>query len=189
MIPSEITPIFIITQTLGALAAATFISSFQMKKRAWILIFGGIARVLFTIQYILLGQYVPAAFDILGVFAVMIAGRKHHPALKKWLLPLITLVHLTILAITIVFYKSWTDIVVFVGMTLHTAALWFSSEKLIRRLSLAGTPCWFTCNIVNGAYFPALSDVFSGISIIVAMFRYDFKKKKAEESEQAEQAQ
>ena len=144
--------------------------------------------MLFTAQYILLGAYVGAALDVLGIFAVMIAGRKNQPALKKWLLPLITLVHVAILAITIIFYQNWTDVFVLAGMTLHTAALWFSSEKLIRRLSLAGTPCWFTCNIVNGAYFPALSDIFSGISIIVAMFRYDFKKKKEKAAEQTENA-
>ena len=87
------TTVEIIAQVVGALAAATFISSFQLKHRAWILIFGGIARVLFTAQYILLGAYVGAALDVLGIFAVMIAGRKNQPALKKWLLPLITLVH------------------------------------------------------------------------------------------------
>ena len=181
------TTVEIIAQVVGALAAATFISSFQLKHRAWILIFGGIARVLFTAQYILLGAYVGAALDVLGIFAVMIAGRKNQPALKKWLLPLITLVHAAVLAITIIFYQNWTDIFVLAGMTLHTAALWFSSEKTIRRLSLCGTPCWLMYNLFNKAYFPALSDTFSGISIIVAMFRYDFKKKK--KAEQGEQAQ
>ena len=181
------TTLEIIAQVIGALAAATFISSFQLKSRAWILIFGGIARVLFTAQYILLGAYVGAALDVLGIFAVMIAGRKNHPSLKKWLLPLITLVHVAILAITIIFYQNWTDVFVLAGMTLHTAALWFSSEKLIRRLSLCGTPCWLAYNLFNSAYFPALSDTFSGISIIIAMFRYDFKKKKTEpECEQHE---
>ena len=172
----------ILAQIIGALAAATFIASFQLKSRAWILIFGGVARVLFTVQYILLGAYVGAALDVLGIFAVLIAGRKNHPAIKKWLLPLITLVHVAILAITVIFYQNWTDIFVLMGMTLHTAALWFSKEKLIRRLSLCGTPCWLLYNIFNKAYFPALSDTFSGISIIVAMCRFDFGKKKKEEA-------
>ena len=45
-----------------------------------------------------------------------------------------------------------------------------------------GTPCWLTYNLFNKAYFPALSDTFSGISIIVAMCRFDFGKKKKEEA-------
>ena len=175
------TTLEIIAQVVGALAAITFISSFQLKRRAWILIFGGIARVLFTVQYILLGAYVGAALDVLGIFAVTIAGRKDHPTVKRLLFPLITLVHIAILVITVIFYQNWTDIFVLMGMTLHTAALWFSREKTIRALSLCGSPCWLTYNFFNKAYFPAVSDTFSGISILVAMCRYDFCKKKKEE--------
>ena len=170
----------IIAQIIGALAAATFIASYQMKHRRWILILGAVARVLFTVQYVLLGAYVGAALDVLGILAVLIAARKDHPTVQKLLFPLITLVHVSILALTAIFYQNWTDIFVMLGMTLHTAALWFSREKRIRYLSLCGSPCWLAYNLANKAFFPAINDVFSITSLLVAIFRYDLKRKKAE---------
>lgn len=170
----------IISLITGILATATFIVSYQMKHRRWILILGTLARVLFAAYYVMIGVYVGAVLDVLGILAVLIAARKDHPTVQKLLFPLITLVHASILVLTVIFYQNWTDIFVLLGMTLHTAALWFSREKRIRYLSLCGSPCWLAYNLINGAYPLALNDIFSITSLLVAVFRYDLKRKKAE---------
>ncbi len=168
----------IIATGVGAVAAAIFVASYQCKTRKWILLLGAISRILFILQYILLGAFAGAVLDVIGMCAALIAGKKEHPLIKKLFLPIIVLTHATIVVTAAFLYQSWADIFVLLGMTLQTAALWFTRERIIRRISLCGTPCWLIYNLASKAYFSAVSDSFAIISMIIAIFRYDLKKKK-----------
>ncbi len=83
-----------------------------------------------------------------------------------------------ILVASALLYQSRFDIFALLGTTLHVAALWFGKEKIIRRISLCGSPCWLVYNIASKAYFSAVSDSFAILSMLVAMLRYDLKRKK-----------
>lgn len=168
----------IIATVIGAFAAAIFVASYQCKNRKWILLLGAVSRVLFIVQYILLGAYAGAVLDVIGVIAALIAGKKDHPVMKGLLIPTVVLTHAAILVASALLYQDWIDIFVLPGTTLHVAALWFNKEKIIRRISLCGSPCWLVYNIASKAYFSAVSDSIAIISMLIAMFRYDFKRKK-----------
>ena len=168
----------IIATIIGGIAAAIFIASYQCRARKWILLLGAISRTLFILQYVLLGAFAGAVLDVIGVIAALIASKKEHPAVKKIFLPIIFLTHTAILIATALLYQGWADVFVLFGMTFQTAALWFTREKLIRRVTLCSTPCWLVYNVASKAYFSAVSDFVAMISILVAIYRYDIKKRK-----------
>ncbi len=182
------TTLEIIATIVGAFAAAIYVASYQCKTRKWILLLGAISRALFIAQYVLLGAFSGAVLDVIGMIAALIAGKKEHPVIKKLFVPIIIVTHSVILVTVALLYQGWADIFVLVGMMFQTAALWFTREKLIRRITLCSCPCWLTYNLASKAYFSALSDTIGIISMIVAMFRYDFKKKEKGSPDPADNA-
>lgn len=167
----------ILATAIGAIAAVIFVASYQCKNRQWILLLGAISRVLFIVQYILLGAFSGAVLDLIAIVAAFLAGRKNHPIIKKLFIPLVVLTHLSILATSIWLYKSIFDIFVLLAATFCIAALWFSRERAIRLVSLCGSPCWLVYNIASMAYFSAVSDTFAILSLLIAIWRYDIRKK------------
>ena len=171
------TPLEIAATVIGAVAAVIFVASYQLKSRKWILFFGALARALFILQYVLLGAFSGAVLDLIAILAALLAGRKNHPLIKKLLLPIIVVIHSAILVASILLYQHWYDIFVLLAATFCVAALWFSRERLIRAVSLCGSPCWLVYNIASKAYFSAVSDTFAILSLLLAIWRYDIRKK------------
>lgn len=169
----------IIPQIIGLLAVATFLLSYQQKKRTNIILFNVVSRCLYILQYLLLGAFAGAVLDILGAIASVVAGKKHTPFIQKHLtLVIFSINGLIVLAgLSIAFInQSWLDLFSLAGVLLHTGAFWLSSEKIIRRISLAGSPFWFIYNFMSHAYGSALGDLLTMGSILLAMYRHREKK-------------
>lgn len=83
-----------------------------------------------------------------------------------------------IIAAGLPLYKNIFSLFPIIGVLLHTGAFWMDDEKKIRQVSLLGSPFWLIYNFISGAYGSCIGDILSIISILVAMCRYDFKKKK-----------
>ena len=162
----------ILPQIIGLLAVALFLLSYQMKKRRGIIITNVVSRVLYILQYLLLGAFSGAALDILGTVSSVVAERKHTSFIKKHLRLIFLSVNISIIAVGLVIAvinKSLLDIFPIIGVLLHTSAFWISDEKIIRRVSLAGSPFWFIYNFLSRAYGSALGDIFTMVSIVIAI--------------------
>lgn len=165
----------IIAQIIGLSAVATFLLSYQQKKRKNIILLNTISRVLYILQYVLLGAFSGAILDILGAISCVIAGKKDNEFIKKHTKAVFITVNICIFVIggTIALInKSLLDFLPVIGVLLHTSAFWISSEKIIRRVSLLGSPFWLAYNFLSRAYGSALGDILSICSIIIAMIRY-----------------
>lgn len=165
----------IIAQIVGILAVATFLLSYQQKKRTNIILLNVISRFLYITQYIMLGAFSGAILDILGAASSVIAGKKHTSFVKKHLKAIIFGINAVIVfaGVTIALInKSWLDLFSLTGVLLHTSAFWISDEKIIRRVSLIGSPFWFIYNFFSHAYGSAIGDVLTICSILIAMFRH-----------------
>jgi hypothetical protein len=68
--------------------------------------------------------------------------------------------------------KSFLDLFALAGVLLEINALWLTSEKAIRWVSLFAAPFWFIYNSLNYALGSALGNIFTIISIIIAIIRY-----------------
>jgi len=173
----------IIPQILGLLAVATFLLSYQQKKRKNIIIWNVISRTLYIVQYIMLGAFSGALLDILGAVSSVLAEKKDTSFIKKHtkavFLAVCGVIIATGLGISIL-NKSVLDIFPLIGVLLHTSAFWITSEKIIRIVSLAGSPFWFVYNLLSKAYGSAAGDILTMASIITAMIRFkDTKKEKS----------
>ena len=165
----------IIPQIVGLLAVATFLLSYQQKKRNNIILLNAVSRCLYILQYLLLGAFSGAVLDVLGTVSSVVAGKKHTPYIQKHSKAILILINACIvLAGGIIAYvnQSWLDLLPVAGVLLHTSAFWISDEKIIRRVSLLGSPFWFVYNFMSRAYGSAIGDILTICSILIAMVRH-----------------
>lgn len=176
-----------IAQVVGLFAVATFLLSYQQKKRKNIILLNATSRVLYIIQYILLGAYAGAVLDVLGTVSSVAAQNKNKGFIKRHTKFTVIVIDLIIFAAGIVVMILTNDVFGFfsiAGVLLHTSAFWINDEKIIRRVSFLGSPFWLVYNLVSHAWGSAIGDVLTMVSIAVAIFRYDIIGAKANKTEQ-----
>ena len=165
----------IIPQAVGLAAVASFLLSYQLKSRRSIIICNVISRFLYIAQYLMLGAISGAVLDILGALSSIIAQKKNHPFIARHTRAVfISTISVTVLAgsaIAVINGRA-LDLLPIAGVLLHTGAFWLSDERMIRRVSLAGSPFWLVYNLTSRAYGSALGDGLTICSIIIAMIKY-----------------
>ncbi len=158
---------------VGLAAVALFLLSFQFPKRRAIIACNVASRVLYILQYLLLGAFEGAAMDISAIPSSVLAARKHLPFVTRNRWGILAGVNGFIIALGILVWQDRLSWVPIVGVLLETNAMWFTREKHIRLLSLACLPFWLFYNVRCGAYGSALGNVLAAVSIVSAMLRYD----------------
>ena len=169
----------LIAQIIGFVAVGVFLLSFQPKQRKYMILLNVTSRVLYIVQYLLLGAFAGAALDVLGSVSSIVAGKKNTPFVKKHEKLLLVTINVLIVAAgtaIAIANKRWFDLFSIVGVLLHTSAFWLTDETQIRWVSLAGSPFWFAYNLLSRAYGSSVGDVLSMVSIIIALVRHRKKK-------------
>ncbi len=167
-----------IAQIIGLLAVSLFLLSYQQKRRSRIIACNALSRILYVVQYILLGALEGAVLDVLGVLSSVVAQNKDKGKIKKRFKSAFVTVNLGIVIAGGLLYKNIFSFFPVVGVLLHTSAFWISDEKNIRRVSFLGSPFWLIYNLVSCAYGSAVGDVLTMVSIGTAIYRYDIKNAK-----------
>lgn len=167
----------VLAQIVGFLAVIIFLLGYQQKKRKNIIIWNVTSRVLYIIQYFLLGAFEGLALDILGTISSVAAHKKDNKIIKKHIKLFIIIINLMILAVGLYLYENIFSLFPIIGVILHTSAFWITEEKTIRKVSFLGSPFWLVYNLANFAYGSAIGDILSMISIGTAIYRYDIRKK------------
>ncbi len=165
--------LLISANTVGVIAVAAFLLSYQLKTRKNILACNILSRVLYILQYVLLFAFEGAVLDITAMIASLFAQKKDSHFIKNHLKAVIITVNICIIAIGLVFYKNIFSLFPIIGVLFETGALWLTKEKHIRIVSLLGAPFWFVYNIANSAYGSAVGNVLTVISLVVAIIRLD----------------
>ncbi len=163
-------------QIVGVLAVITFLLSYQQKKRRNIIVLNATSRVLYIIQYIMLGAFEGAALDILGTVSSVCAQNKNKGFIKRYVKAFFILINLVIVAVGLFLYEDIFSLFPIVGVILHTGAFWITKEKTIRVISFLGSPFWLVYNLANCAYGSALGDALTMLSIGIAIYRYEIKR-------------
>ena len=171
---------YIIAQIVGLFAVATFLLSYQFRKRKHIILVNSISSVLYVLQYILLGAFEGAAIDILSAVSSMAAHNKDRKWIAKYMKIIVVVLNLAILGAGLSFYKNIFSLFPVVGAILQTSAFWIASEKRIRQVSFLGAPFWLVYNFVSQAYGSAVGSLLSIVSIGLAICRYDIYPKAQE---------
>lgn len=167
----------ILAQLVGLLAVAVFLLSYQQRKRKNIILCNSVSRVLYVVQYVMLGAFEGAVLDVLGTLSSVMAGYKDKGFIKRHLKLIIVFINILIFVCGMFMYKNIFSLCPIIGVILHTSAFWITNEKIIRRVSLIGSPFWLIYNISSMAYGSAIGDALTIISILTAIYRYDVRRK------------
>ena len=167
----------LLAQIIGVFAVITFLLSYQQKKRKNIIVWNATSRILYILQYLMLGAFEGVVLDILGTVSSVAAQKKDSKIIKKNLIFFIIGINLLILTAGLFLYENIFSLFPIVGVILHTSAFWITEEKIIRRVSFIGSPFWLVYNLASLAYGSAIGDILSMISIGTAIYRYDIKGK------------
>ena len=160
----------------GILAVISFLLSFQFKTRRNIIAVNLTSRILYIIQYILLGAFSGAVLDFSGFVLSFFARYKEKEFASKHFYLIIAGVIILLTSIGLCFYEDIFSLFAILGIIFEIVALWLTKEKNIRILSLISAPFWLIYNLKNMAYGSVLGNILVMISIAVAMIRLDFKK-------------
>ena len=167
---------FVIATIVGVLAVAIFLLSYQQKKRKNIIIWNVVSRCLYVVQYLLLGAYSGAVLDVIGAGVSVVAEKKDHPRLARHIKVVVLACNLVIVGVGLLLYENIFSRLPIAGVLLHTGAFWLRDERIIRRISLLGSPFWFAYNLVSRAYGSCIGDLLTMVSIVVAMVKYRKKE-------------
>ena len=146
---------------------------YQFRKRKAIIACNVISRVLYVLQYVLLGALEGAAMDLSAIPASMLAARKHRPFVAKYRVPFWLGGNFAVVAVGIAFWENAVSLLPVLGVLLEINALWMTKEKHIRLVSLASVPFWLSYNLLCGAYGSVIGNVLMIVSIGTAMYRHD----------------
>jgi len=170
-----------IANIIGLVAVALYLLGYLQKKKGAIMALNLSSRILYILQYVLLGAYSGAILDVAGALATVIAGKKESGYVKKHLTAVIIAVNAVIVGSGIyvmIFTEDIWGFLPIIGVMCHVNAFWFDREKTVRRLSMLGSPFWFAYNFISKAYGSCVGDILSMVSLGISMFRYDRNSKK-----------
>lgn len=159
----------LISFIVGIAAVALYFLGYLQKKRTHIILINVSARILYIIQYLLLGAYEGALLDVAGAVSSLLAHRKDTALIKKYRLVFFVGINVVLIFAGLAVYKNVFSLLPVIGVLLHTGAFWMENEKRIRQVSFLGSPFWLVYNILNKAYGSCIGDVLSMISLGIAM--------------------
>lgn len=164
----------------GVAAVVFFLLSYQQKERRRIIAFNVLSRTLYVLQYLLLGAFEGAALDVLGMLSSVLAQKKEAAWIRRRIRTVFLLTNLLVAAVGLLLYENIFSLFPIIGVILHTSAFWMDYERRIRLVSLLGSPFWLVYNLVSGAYGSALGDLLTIGSILIAIWKYDIRPRRAQ---------
>ncbi len=171
----NITLFDVFVQLLGFGAMALGIGSYQAKTRRGILFMQLAAAVLWSTQFFFLKSYTGAALNIVSIVRnlVYMQKEKHAWARSKYV-PIITAAAFILCGIL-----TWNGIMsIFptAAMVLSSVSLYVTEERKIRIISLFVSPLWLVYDAWSFSIGGTVSEIFTIISILIAMWRFGKKK-------------
>ena len=113
----------VIANILGVLAVAMFVFGYQLKTRKMLIFFNAGSRILYVLQYILLGAWDGAVMDSVAFLVSIVAERRKHGWVARHTKLTITIANLAIISAGLLFYKNLLTLLAIAGVLFETGAL------------------------------------------------------------------
>lgn len=158
----------LIAQIIGIAAMAVNIASFQCKKNKHLFVMLGIGCLLFSINFMLLGAYVSAIYNIIHIIRSALAlSKKTFTKTSFYILCALYLLG------TIFAYDNPWSVILFVAQIVQTYVMWFKDGAVIRKARWYFiSPAWIVNNILVWSIGGILCELFVITSALIAYFRY-----------------
>ena len=165
----------IIIQLIGFFGLALSIVAFQFKKHQHIVLLKMSSELVFSIQYILLGAWTGAVLDFISV----IRNFLFYKLVKKNIstTPVIIVFGIFVIATGFTTYDGWMSLLPIGSKLLTTVSYGMKNEKWLRIITLPSCILWIIYNLTVGSIAAALSDATALISVLLAIYQFDCKKK------------
>jgi hypothetical protein len=176
----------IIAQILSICGMTMNVLSFQRKQARGIITFQLFGGAFFCVSYFLLGGISGALLNMAAVIRaiIFINKEKLHAERLPWTIGFACLYLLSYVLSFTVFGTEpnprnlIVEILPVIAMILVTISFGMKNVSAIRRLTLISSPLWLTYNIFTMSIGGIICEILALCSIIIAMFRFDFRKKK-----------
>lgn len=172
----------IIAQSIGFVAMAILVASFQQKSRKTILLFQLVSEALWVLHYALIGAYPGMALNGLGVVRCYVYANRET---KKWANKEFIPYLFFILAVLtgILSWEGAKSLLPMAAVCITSFVLWSKNPKIIRIFSYPGCACWLVFNFISGSYPGVATEIFNLCSITVGIIRFDLGGKRKRQPE------
>ena len=179
----------IIAQGIGILGMVMNILSYQAKKQKNIIVIQFFGCLFFAINFFMLEAFTGAILNAIGVIRAVIYINKDKIKFMKLVNYFFIIIYvLSYFATFLVFKKEITvlnliiEVLPVIAMIASTIAFAMNSAKSVRRFAFISSPSWLVYNCVNLAVGAIVCEIFTLISVILAVIRLDIKGGKNEKS-------
>lgn len=164
-------------QAIGFLALAISLISFQFKKHGQIMLCRTTSELIFALQYILMREWSGAAMDGISIVRNTLYTRLVKK--NRSTTPVIIGFCFFVVIIGIVTFKGIISLLPIISKLLTTISYGMKNERLLRLITLPSCIFWIVYNVYVGSAAGALADSLTLISLLIAMYKFDFKKEDA----------
>ncbi len=168
---------------VGVIAILIKIIETQNKTRGKIMLFATLNYVCWITYFFLNGDFTSTLVSVISFIQLIVFSKRGK---YKWASSYVWLVvFLSVQIVTAIFtYRSPLSLFAITGGMLSTIAYFVMSEKLYRYLFVFVCLLWIGNGIAFSYYIALIHDIFATTSIIVAIFRYNFKKEEKQTAEE-----
>ena len=174
------TPLMAAAQAVGFAAMTCAIICFAQKKRKNIIIWQIITLILWVTHFIMLKNPTAAAINSVQIVRNLVfinRGRRAWASKNIWPAVFILLT----LIMGIVTWQSPLSLMPMVATSLATVAMWVKKPLHIRLLTLPVSLLWCVYDFITLSFAGACNEVFTIITIVIAIFTIDLKQTEREE--------
>ena len=168
-------------QVLGILALLAMVLSYQQKERKRLLWFQLGSNALYAVSYFLLGANTMVVMCIVNVARSFVFSKND----TKWGKSRFWLYLFLAVALVggIVTWSGWLDLLIIAATLLLTVTLYSTNLRFMRKVFLILPFMYIAYNVAHKSYGGIGNDVFCIVSAMIAIWRFDIKKKSAEKEE------
>lgn len=166
---------FIIAQILGIIGAGLAMVAAQMKSKKKYLLFYALSYAFFIVNMILLKAYAGAVNCFILMLLTIISTRYEKKKFPNLLLAIFIVV---ILIGNIITYNNIFSLLPAVASYIYLIILLSKNMKNIRLSTVILRLLWAFYDFIVKAYTTFALDIFSFISSLIAIYRFDIKRKK-----------
>lgn len=162
---------YILSQIFAVVAAGLLIPSYFVKRKTLVLVLCILSYITFAIQYFLLGAYVGAINNIIGILpAVWFYITAQKGIKNKWWALIV--VQIVILLPSILTWQNWWSIFPIVASSGYAYSVWQDNLLVYKWLGAFSTTCWliYACMLV--AWITIAIQIFVLISTIVSLIKH-----------------
>lgn len=167
---------FMIAQFFGVLGIIFGVTSMQMKTKKNIMILLICLNLSSGLTFVFLDSLSGSLISFFAVFETLI-NYLFDAKDKKIPVYLIGFYIIVNIALGLWGFKSLKDVLPIIGSSIYCLSISVKKESTLRKFSLAFTSVWLTYDLSSKAYMFSISSMLTLLSIIIAIYRFDLKKK------------